>query len=143
MPFAESRSISFIARRPLRIFQSRSRLLTASGERGGGCGPVQECLARSDRYLFEAEWAEPERCVDDKVNLPARPAQAAYTKEAFIRVAAQSRFGICQINVAPIGIEVRFLVAATRAELPGRRALASPRPAVAARLATGCFWAVR
>lgn len=32
----------------------------------------------------------------------------AYTKEEFVRMAAQSRFGICQVNVAPIGFEVRF-----------------------------------
>jgi ubiquinone/menaquinone biosynthesis C-methylase UbiE len=32
----------------------------------------------------------------------------AYTREEFIRMAAQSRFGTCQINVAPIGFEVRF-----------------------------------
>jgi ubiquinone/menaquinone biosynthesis C-methylase UbiE len=32
----------------------------------------------------------------------------AYTKDEFVRMAAQSRFGICQINVAPIGFEVRL-----------------------------------
>ena len=32
----------------------------------------------------------------------------AYTREEFIGMAAQSRFGICEINVAPIGFEVRF-----------------------------------
>jgi ubiquinone/menaquinone biosynthesis C-methylase UbiE len=32
----------------------------------------------------------------------------AYTKEEFIGMAEQSRFGTCQINLAPIGFEVRF-----------------------------------
>jgi ubiquinone/menaquinone biosynthesis C-methylase UbiE len=32
----------------------------------------------------------------------------AYTKEEFVCMAAQSRFGTCQINVAPIGFEVRL-----------------------------------
>jgi ubiquinone/menaquinone biosynthesis C-methylase UbiE len=32
----------------------------------------------------------------------------AYTKDEFGRMAAQSRFGICQINVVPIGFEVRL-----------------------------------
>jgi len=32
----------------------------------------------------------------------------AYTKEEFIRMAEESRFGSCQINAGPIGLEVRF-----------------------------------
>ena len=32
----------------------------------------------------------------------------AYTREEFICMAVQSRFGKCQINVAQIGFEVRF-----------------------------------
>jgi ubiquinone/menaquinone biosynthesis C-methylase UbiE len=32
----------------------------------------------------------------------------AYTKEEFSRMAHQSRFGTCQINVDPIGFEARF-----------------------------------
>jgi ubiquinone/menaquinone biosynthesis C-methylase UbiE len=32
----------------------------------------------------------------------------AYAKEEFIRMAEQSRFRTCQINVGPIGFEVRF-----------------------------------
>jgi hypothetical protein len=33
----------------------------------------------------------------------------AYTIEEFVCMAAQSRFGMCQINVAPIGFEVRLM----------------------------------
>jgi hypothetical protein len=32
----------------------------------------------------------------------------AYTKEQFLNMAEQSRFGACQIRVSPIGYEVRF-----------------------------------
>jgi hypothetical protein len=33
----------------------------------------------------------------------------AYTKEDFIRMAQDSRFGSCQIDTGPIGFEVRFI----------------------------------
>ncbi|MGH9448536.1 MAG: class I SAM-dependent methyltransferase, partial [Terriglobia bacterium] len=36
----------------------------------------------------------------------------AYTKGEFIRMAEQSRFGACQVNVGPIGFEVQFTKAA-------------------------------
>jgi hypothetical protein len=32
----------------------------------------------------------------------------AYTKDEFIKMAQKSRFGTCDINVGPIGFEVRF-----------------------------------
>jgi hypothetical protein len=32
----------------------------------------------------------------------------AYSKEEFIRMAEESRFGSCQINAVPVGFEVRF-----------------------------------
>lgn len=32
----------------------------------------------------------------------------AYTKDDFLRMAAQSRFGTCQVDVGPIGLEVHF-----------------------------------
>jgi len=32
----------------------------------------------------------------------------AYSKEEFIRMAEESRFGSCQINAGPVGFEVRF-----------------------------------
>ena len=32
----------------------------------------------------------------------------AYTKDDFLRMASQSRFGTCQVDVGPIGLEVHF-----------------------------------
>jgi ubiquinone/menaquinone biosynthesis C-methylase UbiE len=114
MPFADE-SFDFVYcsaafknfSQPVRALDEMHRVL-----RPGGEAMVQDLrkdvsLDEIDRYVKQSgrsrvdawltKWAF--RCMLIK---------RAYTQEQFLRMAAESRFGACQISLEPIGMEVRF-----------------------------------
>jgi ubiquinone/menaquinone biosynthesis C-methylase UbiE len=92
---------------PVKALDEMHRVLRPGGEaviadlrRDASLDEINAYLKQSGRSRFDAwvtKWVF--RCMLIK---------RAYTKDEFLRMAAESRFGTCQIDTVPIGFEVRL-----------------------------------
>ena len=114
MPFADD-SFDFIYcsaafknfSKPVKALHEMHRVLRPGGEaviqdlrKDASLDEINTYVGQSGRSGFDA-WLT-------KMVFRCMLIKRAYTKEEFIRMAEESRFGSCQINTGPVGFEVRF-----------------------------------
>jgi ubiquinone/menaquinone biosynthesis C-methylase UbiE len=118
MPFADD-SFDFIYcsaafknfSQPVKALDEMHRVLRPGGEaviqdlrKDASLEEINTYVSESGRSGFDA-WLT-------KMAFRFMLIKRAYTKEEFIRMAQESRFGSCRIDAGPIGLEVRFTKAA-------------------------------
>ena len=118
MPFAD-RSFDFIYcsaafknfAQPVKALDEMHRVLRPGGEaviqdlrKDASLEEINTYVSESGRSGFDA-WLT-------KMAFRFMLIKRAYTKEEFVRMAQESRFGSCRIDAGPIGLEVRFTKAA-------------------------------